>query len=97
MKDTRPEKKTIGYFSAVSISIGGMVGGGIFAVLGLAVQLSRGGTPIAFLLAGVIALFTSYSYVKLSTRYPTSGGTVEFIYQAFGPSIFTGGKILNFC
>jgi len=91
MKDTRPEKKTIGYFSAVSISIGGMVGGGIFAVLGLAVQLSRGGTPIAFLLAGVIALFTSYSYVKLSTRYPTSGGTVEFIYQAFGPSIFTGG------
>jgi len=91
MKDTRPEKKTIGYFSAVSISVGGMVGGGIFAVLGLAVQLSRGGTPIAFLLAGVIALFTSYSYVKLSTRYPTSGGTVEFIYQAFGPGIFTGG------
>jgi amino acid transporter len=91
MKTLKPEKKTIGYLSAVSISVGGMVGGGIFAVLGLAVQLSRGGTPVSFLFAGIIALFTAYSYVKLSTRYPTSGGTVEFIYQAFGPGIFTGG------
>ena len=91
MKTLKTEKKTIGYLSAVSISVGGMVGGGIFAVLGLAVQLSKGGTPIAFLFAGIIALFTAYSYVKLSTRYPTSGGTVEFIYQAYGPGIFTGG------
>jgi amino acid transporter len=51
---------------AISIGIGGMVGGGIFAVLGLAVSLAKGGTPIAFLFAGFIALLTSYSYAKLS-------------------------------
>ena len=73
MKDTRPEKKTIGYFSAVFISVGGMVGGGIFAVLGLAVQLSRGGTPIAFLLAGVIALFTSYHMLNYLQDIPQAG------------------------
>jgi hypothetical protein len=38
------EKKGIGLGEAVAIGIGGMVGGGIFAVLGLAVQLSGGGT-----------------------------------------------------
>ena len=43
----------IGYLSAVAIGIGGMVGGGIFAVLGLAVKLAHGGTPVAFLLAGM--------------------------------------------
>ena len=84
-------KKSIGYWSAVSIGVGGMVGGGIFAVLGLAVQLAHGGTPIAFALAGIVALATSYSYAKLSVKYPSQGGTVEFLNQAFGTGLFTGG------
>lgn len=61
----------LSYWSVVSIGIGGMVGGGIFAVLGLAVQLGHGGTPIAFTLAGIIALITSYSCAKLSVKYPS--------------------------
>ena len=81
----------LSYWSVVSIGIGGMVGGGIFAVLGLAVQLGRGGTPIAFSLAGLIALITSYSYARLSVKYPNQGGTVEFLNQGFGTGIFTGG------
>lgn len=82
--------KKIGLKEAISIGIGGMVGGGIFAVLGLAVSLSGGGTPIAFLFAGILALITSYSYVKLSSSYPDRGGTVKFINQGFGRSVFSG-------
>ena len=84
-------KEALGYWSAVSIGVGGMVGGGIFAVLGLAVQLAHGGTPIAFAVAGLVALFTAYSYAFLSVTYPSRGGTVEFLNQAFGEGIFTGG------
>lgn len=69
--------KKIGLKEAMSIGIGGMVGGGIFAVLGLAVSMAQGGTPIAFLFAGIIALITSYSYVKLSTKYPDRGGLLN--------------------
>ncbi|WP_299149468.1 APC family permease [uncultured Dokdonia sp.] len=83
--------KKIGLKEAISIGIGGMVGGGIFAVLGLAVSLAKGGTPIAFLFAGILALITSYSYVKLSKKYPDRGGTVKFINQGFGKSVFSGG------
>ena len=74
----------------MSIGIGGMVGGGIFAVLGLSVALTHGAAPIAFLLAGVIALVTSYSYARLSVTYPSQGGTVAFLDRAFGPGLFTG-------
>ncbi|MEZ4892772.1 MAG: APC family permease [Saprospiraceae bacterium] len=81
----------IGLKEAVSIGIGGMVGGGIFAVLGLAVSLSKGGTPVAFLFAGLIALVTAQSYVKLSITYPDRGGTVRFINQGFGKTVFSGG------
>ena len=83
--------KKIGLREAISIGIGGMVGGGIFAVLGLAVSLGKGGTPISFLVAGIIALITSYSYVKLSLSYPDRGGTVKFINQGFGKGVFSGG------
>ncbi|MCB9648883.1 MAG: amino acid permease [Deltaproteobacteria bacterium] len=80
----------IGYWGAVAIGVGGMVGGGIFAVLGLAVQLARGGTPIAFAIAGVVALLTAYAYAKLSVRYPSRGGTVVFLDRAFGVDLLTG-------
>lgn len=88
---TTEKRGALGYWSVLSIGIGGMVGGGIFAVLGLAVQLAHGGTPIAFALAGIITLVTAYSYVKLSVRYPSQGGTVEFLNQAFGAGLLTGG------
>ena len=76
---------------AISIGIGGMVGGGIFAVLGLAVSLAKGGTPVAFLFAGIIALLTAYSYAKLSKKFPENGGTVRFVHQQYGNGIFAGG------
>ena len=74
----------------VSIGIGGMVGGGIFAVLGLAVQYSDLLTPLSFLFAGLIALVTAYSYAKFSTRIISHGGTVEYIASAFRHGPFIG-------
>jgi amino acid transporter len=85
--------KKIGFIEVFSIGVGGMVGGGIFAVLGLTIDLAKGAAPIAFMIAGLIALVTSYSYVKLSLKYPSEGGTIEFIVQAFGNGIFS--SIIN--
>ncbi|MGB0777995.1 MAG: APC family permease [Flavobacteriaceae bacterium] len=76
---------------AISIGIGGMVGGGIFAVLGLAVEMAQGATPLAFLFAGIIAFITSYSYVKMSLTFPDRGGTVKFMNAAWGKTVFSGG------
>ncbi len=84
------DRKKIGYWEAAAIGVGGMVGGGIFAVLGLSVELARGGTPVAFAIAGLVALVTSYSYAKLSVRYPSQGGSVVFLDRVFGRNYFTG-------
>lgn len=64
---------------------------GIFAVLGLSVQIPHIGAPIAFLVAGLVALLTARSYALLSTSYPSRGGTVTFINRGFGPGLFSGG------
>ena len=83
-------KKKLGFWEVTSIGIGGMVGGGIFAVLGLSVELTTGGAPLAFLIAGSVALVTSYSYARLSVTYPSQGGTVAFLDRAFGSGLLTG-------
>jgi len=93
----REGEEKIGVVSALSIGIGGLVGGGIFAVLGLAATLARGATPIAFLIAGVVALVTCYSYVKLSISYPSEGGTVAFLIKAFGKGFPAGGLNALLC
>jgi amino acid transporter len=86
----KSDRGGIGYLELVSIGIGGMVGGGIFAVLGLSVQLSHGGAPVAFAIAGIVAILTAYSYSRLSAYLPSQGGTVTFLDKAFGPGLLTG-------
>lgn len=90
MQTPQTPQKQIGLFGAVALGIGGMVGGGIFAVLGLAATLAGGATPMAFVLAGCVALVTAYSYAKLSVAYPSNGGTIIFIDRAFGIDWCTG-------
>ena len=84
------DRKQLGFWEVTAIGVGGMVGGGIFAVLGLSVELTHGGAPLAFLMAGLVALVTAYSYARLSVTFPSQGGTVAFLDRAFGSGVLTG-------
>ena len=88
--NNRPERGRIGLVEAVAIGIGGMVGGGIFSVLGLTVQVAGGGAWVSFFVGGFVALVTAYSYAKLSVRYPSRGGTSTFLNEAFGVPVTAG-------
>ncbi len=83
-------KKPIGFWSAVSMGIGAMVGAGIFALLGEASAISGSAVYISFIIGGVIALFSGYSLGKLGARFPSAGGIVEYLSQAYGVGFFTG-------
>jgi amino acid transporter len=83
--------KSIGLWSAISIGIGGMIGAGIFSILGIAARISGNAMHISFMLAGVVALLCTYSYAKLGAKYPSAGGPVEFLVKGFGDGILSGG------
>jgi len=84
-------KKSIGLWSAVSIGIGGMIGAGIFSILGLSAQIAGHAMYLSFIIAGLIALLCTYSYAKLGSTYPSAGGPVEFLVKGFGDNILSGG------
>jgi len=82
--------KPIGFWSAVSMGVGAMVGAGIFALLGEASAISGSAVYISFIIGGLIALLSGYSFGKLGARYPSSGGIIEYLSQAYGSGFFTG-------
>lgn len=83
-------KKAMGLWSATSIGVGAMIGAGIFALIGIAVQIAGQLAYIAFIIAGIIAALTSYSVARLAVKYPSKGGPVEYLNRAFGKGLFAG-------
>lgn len=81
----------LGISALVSIGIGGMVGGGIFSVLGLTVQIASAGAYLSFVAGGVIAALTGRSYALLSVRIRSRSGTAVFLDKCFGTAI--GGPL----
>lgn len=73
----------LGLAELIAMGVGGMIGGGIFSVLGMAVGISGHATPLAFALGGVIALLAGYSYVHLALAYRDDGASFTYLERAF--------------
>lgn len=82
--------KDVSFWSAVAMGIGAMVGAGIFALLGQAGTIAGSAVWLSFLIGGAVALLSGYSIGRLGARYPSAGGVVEYLVQAFGVGRFSG-------
>jgi amino acid transporter len=91
LPNTPPDAGQIGLVAAVSIGIGGMVGAGIFSILGVVAQAAGNMMWLAFLIGGVVALLSTYSYAKLGAVFPSAGGAVHFLVKGFGDGVLSGG------
>jgi amino acid transporter len=80
----------VGFWSAVAMGIGAMVGAGIFALIGEAGSIAGSAVWLSFLVGGLIALLSGYSLGRLGARYPAAGGVVEYLVQGFGVGRFSG-------
>jgi amino acid transporter len=77
-----PQRLTVR--GAAFLGIGAMVGAGIFALLGEAAAVAGSAVWLSFLLAGLVTVLLAYNVVKLGIRYPSTGGLIEYLLQAFG-------------
>ncbi len=84
MASRAPDK--MGFNATWSMAVGGMVGGGIFSVLGVVVHVAGPLAWLSFVFAGVIALITGFSYVHLTARYEESGGAFTYLRRTGHPA-----------
>lgn len=86
-----PISNQISLAGAISIGIGGMIGAGIFSILGVVAVASGAAMWVSFLIGGIVALFSTYSYAKLGARFPSAGGAVQFLVEGWGVGWMSGG------
>jgi len=77
----------------VAIGIGGMIGGGIFSVLGLAVDITGHAAPLAFAIGALVAAFAGHSYVRLALAYRSDGASYTYLEYAFPGYPNVGGYV----
>jgi amino acid transporter len=76
-------KKQLGTIQILLYGVGTMLGAGIYVLVGKVAGYAGTLAPLSFVIAGVLAGLTAYSYALLSPRFPKSGGEIEFVSHAF--------------
>jgi amino acid transporter len=91
VKRNRPtDRDKLSLAEVVALGIGGMVGGGIFAVLGLAIETAGHAVAVAMVLGGIIALLTGYSFAHLGLAFRGDGGSFTYVEHAFDSMVVAG-------
>ncbi len=68
----------------VVLGVAGIIGAGIFVLIGEGIQIAGIGVIPAFALAAIICAFAGFAYAELASSIPASGSAYAYIYTALG-------------
>jgi basic amino acid/polyamine antiporter, APA family len=77
-------ERSLNLWQITLMSIGVILGAGIYVVIGEAAGLAGNTLWLSFILAAVVASFTGLSYVELASRFPTAAAEYTYVEQSFG-------------
>jgi len=77
-------KRAVGLGLITAQGVGIIVGAGIYVLVGSVAQAAGDATPLAFLLAGVLAALIGFCYAELAGRFPEAAGAPAYVQEAFG-------------
>lgn len=80
-------RRELGFWDALTIGTGTMIGAGIFLLAGVALELTGPAAILSYLAAGVVCMITAASAAEMATGMPTSGGDYYFVSRSMGPVI----------
>lgn len=67
-------QRSLGVWQAAAVSIGAIIGAGIFVLVGVASGLAGPAVILSFIPAGLAAMFTALCAAELSSFIPEAGG-----------------------
>ena len=73
--------RSLSLSQAIMIGVASMIGGAIFVLVGPGISAAGPALIVAFLLNGVITLFTALTYAELGSALPATGGGYKWIRE----------------
>jgi APA family basic amino acid/polyamine antiporter len=77
--------RSLGLYPTMMISMGAMIGSGIFVLPALGYKKAGPAVILAYVLAALVVLPAALSKAEMATAMPESGGTYLYIDRALGP------------
>ena len=77
--------RSLDLYTTMMISMGAMIGSGIFVLPALAYKKAGAAAVLAYVLAALVVLPAALSKAEMATAMPESGGTYLYIDRALGP------------
>lgn len=78
-------KRQLGLGKCLILSIGGCLGVGIFAYTGTGIYYAGVSTPLAFLIAGILAMYLYVPSMYLGSAIPATGGSYMYVSRFVHP------------
>jgi APA family basic amino acid/polyamine antiporter len=78
-------KRSLGLLDATAISVGAIIGAGIFVVTGIVAELAGSALVVSMIVAAAIAFFTALSFAELAAWQPVEGSVYEYARQVISP------------
>jgi APA family basic amino acid/polyamine antiporter len=78
-------ERDLGLYATITISMGAMIGSGIFVLPALGFTKAGPAVILAYIAAGLVVLPAALSKAEMATAMPESGGTYLYIDRAMGP------------
>lgn len=95
--EARGYRRALSTLDLAGIGIAGMIGAGIFVVLGIVARDVAGpAVVISIALAGIAATFAALTFAEFAAMVPSSGGMYEYTFAAMGrlPAFAVGWSVL---
>jgi len=73
--------RSLSLSQAIMIGVASMIGGAIFVLVGPGISAAGPALIIAFLLNGIITLFTALTYAELGSALPATGGGYKWVRE----------------
>ena len=78
------QERTLKLSHGIIYGIGCGIGGSIFVLLGVGIDIAGSGLILSLLLGGILIFFTGLNYAELSTSLPIAGGAYNFSKEGLG-------------
>lgn len=84
--------RTMGLLDVVMVGVAAMIGGAIFVLVGPGIGEAGPALMLAFLLNGIITIFSAFTYAELSSALPDTGGGYRWVREGLPrPNAFLSG------
>ena len=87
-------KKNLTLTDLILLSLGNIIGAGVFVILSKAVLFGKSSSIYAFIFVAILSIISGFTYSEISTKHKSNTAESVHLNEVYGPHVKKIGSIL---